>query len=74
MDVKTLEVVSVKRNIQPELSINSGFHFIGGEPFLDFDLFLKRVEMANEIGISSIFAETSCHWCEDDQITKDSLN
>ncbi len=73
MDVKTLEEVlyQLRGKIQPGLSINSGLHFTGGEPFLNFDLLLKAVEMAHEIGIPSIFAETSCYWCEDEQTTQE---
>jgi MoaA/NifB/PqqE/SkfB family radical SAM enzyme len=56
-----------------EIGINYGLHFTGGEPFLNFDLLLKIVEMANEHGIPSTFVETNCFWCTNDETTRGKL-
>ena len=55
------------------VGVNYGLHFTGGEPFLNFDLLLKAVEMAHELGIPSTFVETNCFWCIDDGSTKERL-
>ena len=56
-----------------EIGINYGLHFTGGEPFLNFDLLLKIIEMANGHGIPSTFVETNCLWCIDDETTREKL-
>ena len=56
-----------------EVSLNHGLHFSGGEPFLNFKLLLKAVEMANEHEIPSMFVETNCYWCLNDEATRDML-
>jgi len=55
------------------VSLNYGFHFTGGEPFLNFKLLLKAVEIARELRIPSTFVETNCYWCIDDEITREKL-
>jgi len=55
------------------VGINSGLHFTGGEPFLNFDLLLKAIEMADRLGIPSIFVETNCFWCTDEKTTRQKL-
>lgn len=55
------------------IGINYGLHFTGGEPFLNFDLLLKGVEIAHELGIPSIFVETNSYWCADDRNTREKL-
>ena len=49
------------------VGINSGFHFTGGEPFLNFDLLEKLTRMVAEFEIPATFVETSCFWCTDRQ-------
>jgi hypothetical protein len=49
------------------VSLNHGLHFTGGEPFLNFQLLLKAVMIADELRIPSIFVETNCFWCVDDE-------
>jgi len=72
---KTLSQLSV--SIQPSpfgkdrVSLNYGLHFTGGEPFLNFDLLLRAVDMAHEYGIPSVFVETNCFWCVDDKVTRE---
>ncbi|MEM3044852.1 MAG: radical SAM protein [Candidatus Bathyarchaeia archaeon] len=56
-----------------EVGINYGLHFTGGEPFLNFRLLLKAVEMADELGIPSTFVETNCFWCTDDEAARERL-
>jgi len=58
---------------QDRVGINYGLHFTGGEPFLNFDLLLRAVEMAHEIGIPSTFVETNSFWCIDDKNTREKL-
>ncbi len=56
------------------MSLNHGLHFTGGEPFLNFDLLLKAVQIADEYSIPSTFVETNCFWCHSDKITREKLN
>ncbi len=55
------------------ISLNYGLHFTGGEPFLNFDLLAKAVEISSEFHIPSLFVETNCFWCKDDKTTKEKL-
>jgi hypothetical protein len=55
------------------MSLNHGLHFSGGEPFLNFKLLVKAVEMAEALGIPSTFVETNCFWCKTDQATREKL-
>jgi hypothetical protein len=55
------------------VSLNHGLHFTGGEPFLNFELLAKAVEIANELGIPSTFVETNCYWCTEDETTREKL-
>lgn len=56
------------------ISLNHGLHFTGGEPFMNFPLLLRAVEMAHELGIPSLFVETNGYWCRDDEIARERLN
>jgi hypothetical protein len=72
-------LIQLKRRIKPSpygrerVSLNYGLHFTGGEPFLNFELLLEAIEIANELGIPSTFVETNCYWCKDDKVTQDKL-
>jgi len=55
------------------LSLNHGLHFTGGEPFLNFELLVEAVALAEELGIPSTFVETNCSWCGSDGITRKRL-
>lgn len=55
------------------VSLNYGLHFTGGEPFLNFELLLKAVGVAHELGIPSTFVETNCYWCINDRVTRNKL-
>jgi hypothetical protein len=55
------------------ISLNHGLHFTGGEPFLNYELLLKAVEMADGYHIPSTFVETNCSWCTNDDITREKL-
>jgi hypothetical protein len=55
------------------ISINYGLHFTGGEPFLNFDLLIKLVKIAQDLNIPSTFVETNCFWCIEDKTTKEKL-
>lgn len=55
------------------VSLNYGIHFTGGEPFLNFELLLKAVEIAKELKIPSTFVETNCYWCRNDEGTRERL-
>ena len=55
------------------MSLNHGLHFTGGEPFLNYDLLLRAVEMARDRRIPSLFAETNCSWCRDDDRVRERL-
>ena len=56
------------------ISLNHGLHFTGGEPFLNFELLLEGVRMAEELGIPSTFVETNCSWCSSDEATRERLD
>jgi hypothetical protein len=55
------------------VSLNYGLHFTGGEPFLNFKLLVRATELANDLGIPSLFVETNCFWCVDDKDTRERL-
>lgn len=55
------------------ISLNHGLHITGGEPFLNFDLLCKAVEISSGFGIPSLFVETNCFWCIDDETTREKL-
>ncbi len=55
------------------VALNAGLHFTGGEPFLNFDLLCKAVEIAERLAIPSTFVETNCFWCVDDNSTRKKL-
>ena len=55
------------------IGVNDGLHFTGGEPFLNFELLLKAVKIADEHKIPSTFVETNCYWSKDDDVTRDKL-
>jgi hypothetical protein len=70
---------SLAGRIQPSpfgadtVSLNYGLHFTGGEPFLNYELLCRAVEIAEELRIPSTFLETNCFWCRDDKITRERL-
>jgi len=55
------------------MSLNHGLHFSGGEPFLNFKLLLKAVEIADTLDVPSTFVETNCFWCKNDEFTRQRL-
>jgi len=55
------------------VSLNTGLHFTGGEPFLNFERLLRAVELAAEFNIPSTFVETNSIWCVDDETTREKL-
>ena len=55
------------------ISLNYGLHFTGGEPFLNYPLLLKAVEIAHELDIPSTFVETNCYWCTDNDVTRERM-
>jgi len=60
-------------NVKGVLGLNYGLHFTGGEPFLNFKLLLRAVELAKSYNIPSLFVETNCFWCIDDDTTIERL-
>jgi hypothetical protein len=55
------------------IGLNQGHHFTGGEPFLNFDLLLRGVEVDGELGLPALFVETNCFWCREDDDTRREL-
>ena len=51
------------------IGINYGLHFTGGEPFLNYKLLLDSIKIAKKLDIPSVFVETNCFWCKNDEIT-----
>ncbi|MEM2282729.1 MAG: radical SAM protein [Candidatus Hadarchaeales archaeon] len=66
-------LASLADKIGGPIGINTGLHFTGGEPFLNFELLLKVVQTAKELGINHTFVETNCFWCTDDASTEEKL-
>lgn len=56
------------------VSLNHGLHFTGGEPFMNYDLLLRAVEIADALDIPSTFVETNGFWCRDDEEVEDRLH
>lgn len=56
-----------------KIGVNYGVHFTGGEPFLNFELLLKATQIAHELEIPAVFAETNCFWCINDGVVRDKL-
>jgi hypothetical protein len=55
------------------ISLSHGLHFTGGEPFLNFDLLCKALEISSGLNIPSLFVETNGYWCTGDQSTREKL-
>ncbi len=55
------------------VNLNYGLHFTGGEPFLNYPLLLKAIEIGSTFNIPSMFVETNCYWCKNDNITRGRL-
>ncbi len=55
------------------MSLNHGLHFSGGEPFLNFELLARAVEIADGLDTPSTFVETNCFWCKNDSLTEERL-
>ena len=55
-------------------SLNHGLHFTGGEPFVNYPLLCRAVELATRLGIPSTFVETNAYWCLDDRSTRKKLD
>ncbi|MGQ9632274.1 MAG: 4Fe-4S cluster-binding domain-containing protein [bacterium] len=55
------------------ISLNYGLHFTGGEPFLNYELLCKSVEISRELNIPSTFVETNCYWCTNDKSTAEKM-
>ena len=56
------------------IGVNLGLHLTDGEPFLNYDLLLKLVRIANEFEIPSLFVETNAFWAVSDEIARERLN
>ena len=56
------------------IDLSHGLHFTGGEPFLNFELLCKAVEISSSFNIPSLFVETNCYWCTNDDITREKLS
>ncbi len=55
-------------------ALNHGLHFTGGEPFANFPLLCRAVEISAALRIPSTFVETNCYWCNDDDATLERLH
>lgn len=56
-----------------KIGVNFGLHFTGGEPFLNFKLLVRIIEIAKKFQIPSTFVETNCFWAEDFQKVEEKL-
>lgn len=70
---KLAKVISPSPYGSQYMSLNHGLHFSGGEPFMNFKLLLKAVEIAEALRIPSTFVETNCFWCKSDDLTRERL-
>jgi hypothetical protein len=72
-------LAQLSRTIQPSMwgrdriGLSDGLHFTGGEPFLNFDLLVRAVELGAKHRIPSMFVETNSGWATDDDTTRDKL-
>jgi hypothetical protein len=55
------------------IGVNSGIHFTGGEPFINFNLLLEVTKIAHKIRIPSVFVETNCFWAKDDDSVREKI-
>jgi hypothetical protein len=55
------------------IGVNYGLHLTGGEPFLNFELLVKAIEIAEGLGIPSTFVETNSFWCINDESVREKL-
>ena len=67
------EVIRPAPHGPTNMSLNHGLHFSGGEPFLNFELLQRAVEIAEALGIPSTFVETNCFWCNSDDRVRERL-
>jgi len=58
---------------ESSVGVNYGLHFTGGEPFLNYQLLLRAVEIADEYGIPSTFVETNSFWCVNREASEEKL-
>ncbi|MBD3288823.1 radical SAM protein [candidate division KSB1 bacterium] len=57
------------KNISECASSQRGLHIGGGEPFLNFELLLKTIELCVEFGVPLQYVETNAGWCDTDEKT-----
>ncbi|KXA98975.1 hypothetical protein AKJ41_06235, partial [candidate division MSBL1 archaeon SCGC-AAA259O05] len=57
------EKIRAPRMDPKSVGLNSGLHYTGGEPFLNYNLLLELVRMGNRFDIPGTFVETNCFWC-----------
>ncbi len=55
------------------IDLGHGLHFTGGEPFLNFELLCTALDIATGFNIPSVFVETNCFWCSNDETTVERL-
>ncbi len=55
------------------VGVNYGLHFTGGEPFLNYPLLVRAVELAEEYDIPSVFVETNSFWCANPETCEERL-
>ena len=55
------------------IGLNSGIHFTGGEPFLNFELLCEGIKISKELNIPSVFVETNSFWAFSEDVTRDKL-
>jgi hypothetical protein len=55
------------------IGLSHGLHITGGEPFLNFKLLCRAVELSEGHGIPSLFVETNCVWSTSDETTREKL-
>jgi len=51
-----------------------GLHITGGEPFLNFELTLRTVELCIEYDLPIQYVETNAYWCDDNDLTAYQFN
>ncbi|KXA99256.1 hypothetical protein AKJ41_05705 [candidate division MSBL1 archaeon SCGC-AAA259O05] len=61
------EKIQAPRMGPKSVGLNSGLHYTGGEPFLNYNLLLNLVKMGNRFDIPGIFVETNCFWCREEE-------
>ena len=82
VEIMFLHLSKIFNNVYPEgsyppgqdqINFSYGLHFTGGEPFLNYKLLYRLIELAKKYKMPATFVETNCFWAKDDRVTEQKL-